>query len=201
MKVTTLGQTRVLTSKTDTQTFPNKCSNIEIWHTVTVHFLSSLTKRYTLQNNQVVMTNWNDGVHILLNPQTWNYSIASGWDYLGHFLSIGFGIQWCFSQQSWVLLRCNTELIIEGVMPDLRTMAEGKGEKYHQLAAQNDFQTGLMLQHSAYSTLETGEKRFTCNCSYCLRRNNQGNWRRKHSILRLEISLLMINDFFKGYTN
>lgn len=158
MKVATLGQTGVLTSKTDSQTFSSKCSNVDIWHIVMCTFyLPLLWDAHYRTAKLSWLTSWNDDVHNLLNSQRWNYSTAVGWDYLGHFLSISFGIQWCFSQQSWVLLRCNTELIIEGVMPDLRIMAEGKGEKYHQLAAQNDFQTGLMLQHSAYSTFETSE--------------------------------------------
>ncbi|KAL2302985.1 hypothetical protein Nmel_010441, partial [Mimus melanotis] len=36
--------------------------------------------------------------------------------YLGHFLTVGFGIQRCLSQQSWVLFRCNPQLIIERML-------------------------------------------------------------------------------------
>ncbi|KAJ0037014.1 hypothetical protein NL108_009121, partial [Boleophthalmus pectinirostris] len=32
---------------------------------------------------------------------------------------VGFGVQWGFCEQDRVLLRCNSQLIVEGVMPDL----------------------------------------------------------------------------------
>lgn len=38
---------------------------------------------------------------------------------LGHLLPVGFGVERGLCQQCWVLLRSNTELIVEGVMPDL----------------------------------------------------------------------------------
>merc|ERR1719464_66467 len=37
---------------------------------------------------------------------------------LSHLLPVGFGIKGSLSQEDGVLLRCNTELIVEGVMPD-----------------------------------------------------------------------------------
>lgn len=38
---------------------------------------------------------------------------------LGHLFSVGLGVEGSFGQQDGVLLRGNTELIVEGVMPDL----------------------------------------------------------------------------------
>ena len=38
---------------------------------------------------------------------------------LGHLLTVGLGVEGGLSQQDWVLLRGNTQLIVEGVMPDL----------------------------------------------------------------------------------
>ncbi len=38
---------------------------------------------------------------------------------LGHLLTVGLGVEGGLSQQDWMLLRGNTELIVEGVMPDL----------------------------------------------------------------------------------
>ena len=39
--------------------------------------------------------------------------------YLGHFFSVSFGVQWGFGEKNWVLFWGHTELIVEGVMPDL----------------------------------------------------------------------------------
>ena len=38
---------------------------------------------------------------------------------LGHALTVGFGVKGSFSEEDRVLLRCNTELVVEGVVPDL----------------------------------------------------------------------------------
>ncbi|KFV85270.1 hypothetical protein N308_16143, partial [Struthio camelus australis] len=38
---------------------------------------------------------------------------------LGHLLPVGLGVKRCFSEQDRVLLRGNTQLIVEGVVPDL----------------------------------------------------------------------------------
>merc|ERR1712013_491535 len=38
---------------------------------------------------------------------------------LCHFLSVGLGVEWSFGQQHGVFLGCNTEFVVEGVMPDL----------------------------------------------------------------------------------
>ena len=38
---------------------------------------------------------------------------------LCHLLTVGLGVEGGLSEQDWVLLRGNMELIVEGVMPDL----------------------------------------------------------------------------------
>lgn len=39
--------------------------------------------------------------------------------YLGHFLSVGLGVQGCLGEQGWMLLWGNTKFIVERVVPDL----------------------------------------------------------------------------------
>ena len=39
--------------------------------------------------------------------------------YLRHLLSVGFGIEWGLSEQDGVLLGSNSQLVVEGVVPDL----------------------------------------------------------------------------------
>merc|ERR1719471_774619 len=38
---------------------------------------------------------------------------------LGHLFPVGLGVEGSLSQEDWLLLRGNTELVVEGVMPDL----------------------------------------------------------------------------------
>merc|ERR1711917_197491 len=38
---------------------------------------------------------------------------------LGHLFSVSLWVQGCLSEKNWLFLRGNTELIVEGVMPDL----------------------------------------------------------------------------------
>merc|ERR1711877_33746 len=38
---------------------------------------------------------------------------------LGHLFSVGLGVEGSFGQKNWMFLGGNTELIVEGVMPDL----------------------------------------------------------------------------------
>lgn len=40
--------------------------------------------------------------------------------HLCHLLPVGFGVEWSLGQQDWMLLRSNTELVVEGVMPNLQ---------------------------------------------------------------------------------
>merc|ERR1719376_955828 len=38
---------------------------------------------------------------------------------LGHLFTVSFLVEWGFSEENWVFFRCNTEFIVESVMPDL----------------------------------------------------------------------------------
>ena len=38
---------------------------------------------------------------------------------LGHFLTVGFRVEWSLGKEDGVLLGSNTELVVEGMMPDL----------------------------------------------------------------------------------
>ena len=42
-----------------------------------------------------------------------------GFKYLSHFLPVGFRVEGGLSKQGGVLLRGHTQLIVEGVVPDL----------------------------------------------------------------------------------
>jgi len=39
--------------------------------------------------------------------------------HLCHLFSVGLGVEWCLSQQDWMLLGGDTQLVVECVMPDL----------------------------------------------------------------------------------
>src|SRR6476469_2731736 len=39
--------------------------------------------------------------------------------YLGHLFSVGLGVERSLSEEDWVLLGSYTELVVEGVVPDL----------------------------------------------------------------------------------
>ena len=38
--------------------------------------------------------------------------------YLRHFFAVGFGVQWSLGKQDWVLLWCDSEFVVERVVPD-----------------------------------------------------------------------------------
>ena len=48
---------------------------------------------------------------------------------LGHLLTVGFRVEWSLGKEDWVLLGGNTELVVEGVMPDLYNAK--KEENFH----------------------------------------------------------------------
>jgi hypothetical protein len=43
---------------------------------------------------------------------------------LGHLFSVGLWVQWGLGQQAWVVLGSHSQLIVEGVVPDLRIYNE-----------------------------------------------------------------------------
>ena len=45
--------------------------------------------------------------------------VQAHYPYLGHLLSVGLGVEGGLGQEDGVLLRGDTELVVEGVVPDL----------------------------------------------------------------------------------
>ncbi|KFQ82844.1 hypothetical protein N335_09374, partial [Phaethon lepturus] len=46
--------------------------------------------------------------------------------YLGHLLPVGLGVEGCLGEQGRVLLRGHAQLVVEGVVPDLRRAEENR---------------------------------------------------------------------------
>ena len=84
---------------------------------------------------------------------------------LGHLLSVGLGVEGGLSQEDGLLLRSNTELIVEGVMPDLlhiipvgddsvlNGVLQGKDTS---LALGFISNIGILLSHTDHDSLVTG---------------------------------------------
>merc|ERR1712227_701352 len=65
---------------------------------------------------------------------------------LGHLLSVGLGVEGSLSQKDRVLLRSNTELVVEGVMPDLlHVIPVGDNSMVNGVLQQQDTSLGLGL--------------------------------------------------------
>jgi len=65
---------------------------------------------------------------------------------LGHLLSVGLWVQGGLSQQDWVLLRGNTELVVESVMPDfLHVVPVGNDTVFNGVLEGQDTSLGLGL--------------------------------------------------------
>ena len=62
--------------------------------------------------------------------------------YLGHFLPVSFRVQWCFGQQDWMFFWCNTEFIVEGMMPDLNR----NRKKLRKRNAYSNRQTSITIE-------------------------------------------------------
>merc|ERR1719219_1393163 len=84
---------------------------------------------------------------------------------LGHLLSVGLWVQGSFSEKDRLLLRGNTEFIIEGVMPDLlHVIPVGNDSMLHWVLEGEDTSLGLslvtnigiLLSHTNHHTLVTG---------------------------------------------
>merc|ERR1719268_532054 len=84
---------------------------------------------------------------------------------LGHLLTVGLGVEGSLSKEDWLFLRGNTELIVEGVMPDLlhiipvgddsmlNGVLEGKDTSLGLGLISN---IGILLSHTAHHTLVAG---------------------------------------------
>lgn len=80
---------------------------------------------------------------------------------LGHLLSVGLGVDWGFGEQDWMFLRCNTELIVEGVMPDLLHIVPVGNNTVLNWVSQSENTTlglcfitniGILLTHTDHDT-------------------------------------------------
>ena len=84
---------------------------------------------------------------------------------LSHLLSVGFGVQGSLSQEDGLLLRGNTELIVEGVMPDLLHIIPVGDDSVLNWVLQGEDTSlalgfisniGILLSHTNHDTLVTG---------------------------------------------
>merc|ERR1719373_1126889 len=84
---------------------------------------------------------------------------------LSHLLTVGLGVQGCFSKEDGLLLRGNTELIVEGVVPDfLHIIPVGDDSMLNRVLQGKDTSLGLgfisnigiLLSHTDHHTLVAG---------------------------------------------
>merc|ERR1719190_293587 len=84
---------------------------------------------------------------------------------LGHLLPVGLGVEGGLSEKDWVLLRGNSELVVEGVMPDLlHVVPVGHDSVLNGVLQGEDTPLGLglisnigvLLSHANHHTLVTG---------------------------------------------
>merc|ERR1719394_1263020 len=84
---------------------------------------------------------------------------------LGHLLSVGLGVEGSFGQKNWMFLGGNTELIVEGVMPDLlHVIPVGNNSMFNGIFQGEDTSLGLglisnigvLLSHTNHNTLMSG---------------------------------------------
>merc|ERR1719379_1879630 len=84
---------------------------------------------------------------------------------LGHLLPVGLGVEGSLSQEDRLLLRGNTELVVEGVMPDLlHIIPVGDDSMFNGILEGKDTSLGLglisnigiLLSHTDHHTLVAG---------------------------------------------
>merc|ERR1719195_712234 len=84
---------------------------------------------------------------------------------LGHLLPVGLGVQGCFGEKDWVLLRGDSELVVEGVVPDLlHVIPVGHDAVLNGVLQGEDTPLGLglitnigvLLSHANHDTLVPG---------------------------------------------
>merc|ERR1719190_293875 len=83
----------------------------------------------------------------------------------GHFLPVSLGIERCLCEEDWVLLGCNTELVVEGVMPNLlHVIPVSHNPVLDRILESQDSSLalgliphiGILLSHANHHTLVTG---------------------------------------------
>merc|ERR1711920_868140 len=84
---------------------------------------------------------------------------------LGHLLTVSLGVEGSLSEEDGLFLRCNTELIVEGVVPDLlHVIPVGDDSMFNGVLEGEDTSLGLgfisnigiFLSHTDHHTLVTG---------------------------------------------
>merc|ERR1712079_688439 len=84
---------------------------------------------------------------------------------LGHLLPVGLGVEWGLSQEDGVLLRGDTELVVEGVVPDLlHVVPVGDDSVLNRVLQGEDTPLGLglvtdigvLLSHTDHDSLVAG---------------------------------------------
>merc|ERR1719259_1394333 len=84
---------------------------------------------------------------------------------LGHLLPVGLGVQGSLSQENWRFLRGHTELVVEGVVPDLlHIIPVGDDTGFNGVLEGEDTSlalslipdVGILLPHTDHDTLVTG---------------------------------------------
>merc|ERR1712079_535921 len=84
---------------------------------------------------------------------------------LGHLLPVGLGVEGGLSQEDWVLLRGDTELVVEGVVPDLLHVVPVGDDSVLNWVLQGEdtplglglvSDVGVLLSHADHDTLVAG---------------------------------------------
>merc|ERR1719401_926668 len=84
---------------------------------------------------------------------------------LGHLLPVGLGVEGSLCQENWVLLGCDTELIVEGVVPDLLHVIPVSDDAVLNGVLQGEdtplglglvTDIGVLLSHTDHHTLVAG---------------------------------------------
>merc|ERR1711962_431433 len=84
---------------------------------------------------------------------------------LCHFLTIGLGVEWSLSKKDRLFLRSNTELIVEGVVPDLLHIIPVSDDTVLNRVFESEDTSlglglisniGILLSHTNHYTLVTG---------------------------------------------
>merc|ERR1719297_459254 len=84
---------------------------------------------------------------------------------LGHLLTVSLGVEGSLSKKDWLFLRGNTELIVEGVVPDLlHIIPVGNDSMLNRVLEGKDTSLGLglisnigiLLSHTNHHTLMAG---------------------------------------------
>ena len=81
---------------------------------------------------------------------------------LSHLLSVRLRVHWSLRQQNWVLLRSNSQLVVEGVMPDLLHIVPVSDDTVFNWVTQSQdtslrlslvTDVGVLLAHTDHDTL------------------------------------------------